>query len=126
MRAGNYDITCEQGTTFVRLLILKRPDLIADPTGNTYVDFDITGYTARMQVRRTIENPTAMLSLTTENNGLTINPTGESNQIRIDIVDSVTASIQNSGVYDLEIISSEGAVSRLIQGNFNLIPEVTR
>lgn len=126
MRAGIYNIDCEQGSTFVRLLVLKRPDLVADPTGETYVDFDLSGYTARMQVRRTIENPAVMLELTTANNGLTINPTGENNLIRIDIDDSQTAALQNSGVYDLEIISAEGAVSRLIQGAFNLSPEVTR
>jgi hypothetical protein len=39
---------------------------------------------------------------------------------------SVTASINSSGVYDLEIIDATGFVSKVIKGAFTLIPEVTR
>jgi hypothetical protein len=127
MIAGIYNITCEQGSTFERILELEQPDLVTDPTGQTYEDFDITGFTARMQVRRTIESASAMVTLTTENLGLAINPTGDTvNLIKMFMSDAVTASIATSGVYDLEIISQEGFVSRVIRGSFNLIPEVTR
>lgn len=126
MRAGNYNITCEQGSTFRRMLELEQPDLEADPTGQTYTDFDLSGYTARMQVRRTIESTAFLLELTTENGGLTINPADEINQIYIDVSASVTASIQNNGVYDIEIINGDGVVSRILQGTFTLSHEVTR
>jgi len=127
MIAGIYNITCEQGSTFERILELEQPDLVTDPTGQTYEDFDLSGFTARMQVRRTIESASAMVTLTTENLGLEINPTGDTvNLIRMFMSDAVTASITTSGVYDLEIISQEGFVSRVIRGSFNLIPEVTR
>ncbi len=56
MRAGKYDITCEQGTTFIRTLAVLQPDLENDPTGETFEIMDLTGYTARMHVRRTLEN----------------------------------------------------------------------
>lgn len=127
MLAGNYNMTCQQGSTFTRLIEIEQPDLTADPTGNTFEPFDLTGYAARMQVRRTIDSANFLLNLTTENGALTINPNEDfNNQIYIDISASVTASVTTSGVYDLEIISSTGAVSRVLQGVFNLSPEVTR
>jgi hypothetical protein len=127
MRAGNYNITCEQGSTFRRTLEIEQPDLDTDPTGQTFIPFSLSGYTARMQVRRTIDSANFLLELTTENGALTLNPNGQTeNQIYIDVSASVTASVENSGVYDLEIISADGEVSRIIQGTFNLSREVTR
>lgn len=120
-------MTCQQGSTFTRLIEIEQPDLTADPTGNTFEPFDLTGYTARMQVRRTIDSANFLLNLSTENGSLTINPIeGQTNAIYIDVSASVTASVSTSGVYDLEIISSTGTVTRVLQGVFNLSPEVTR
>jgi hypothetical protein len=126
MRAGTYNFTCEQGSTFTRLIELEEPDLVSDPTGNTYAPIDINNYSARMQVRRTIDSTTFLVYLTTENGGLNINPADADNQIVISMSDEVTASISTSGVYDLEIESPEGVVSRILQGTFTLSPEVTR
>lgn len=131
MRAGNYNITCEAGSTFRRTIEIEQPDLANDPTGQTYEDFDLQGYTARMQVRRTIESTAFLLELTTENGGLTINPADELNQIYIDVAASVTASLANNfntvnAVYDLEIVNGDGVVSRILQGTFTISPEVTR
>lgn len=125
MLAGIYNILCEQGTTFIRLLKVEQPDP-EDPTGETFIDFDLTGYTARMQIRRTITTSTPMIELTTENGGLEIGYAGEDNALRIHITAEQTEGLSSSGVYDLEIINSEGSVSRLIQGDFELSLEVTR
>jgi hypothetical protein len=127
MIAGVYNITCEQGSTFVRVLELEKPDLLADPTGQTFTQFDLSSYTARMQVRRTIESNSYLVELTTENSGLEINPTGDTiNLIRISMSAEVTASINSSGVYDLEIINGDGFVSKVLKGAFTLVQEVTR
>ena len=45
MIAGIYNMTCEQGTDFLRSLVLEYPDA-NDPTGSTYLNFNLTGYTA--------------------------------------------------------------------------------
>jgi hypothetical protein len=127
MIAGVYNITCEQGSSFLRTLELEQPDLNADPTGQTYEEFDLSGYTARMQVRRTIDSDSAIVTLTTENLGLEINPNNDTvNLIKMSMSSSVTASINSSGVYDLEVTSSTGFVSKIVKGAFTLIPEVTR
>lgn len=126
MRAGTYNFTCEQGATFTRLIELEEPDLIADPTGNTFVPINISGYTARMQIRRTLESSTPMISLTTENNRLVINPSDADNQVLITLTDAETSTLTTSGVYDLEIESPDGVVSRVLQGDVTLSLEVTR
>lgn len=127
MRAGNYNITCEQGSTLRRTLEIEQPDLVADPTGQVFEPYDLSGYSARMQVRRTIDSSTFLLNLTTENGALVLNPNGTSNNvIYIDVSASVTASVENSGVYDIELVGPDGTVSRILQGNFNLSREVTR
>ena len=127
MIAGVYNITCEQGSSFLRILEIQKPDIATDPTGQTFEDFDLTGYTARMQVRRTIDSDSALVTLTTENLGLEINPTEDTiNMIKMSMAASVTASINSSGVYDLEIVDTTGFVSRVVKGVFTLVPEVTR
>jgi hypothetical protein len=126
MIAGIYNILIEQGTTFYRLIDVMEPNIL-DP--NTFDPFNLTGYTARMQIRRTIDSPTAMLSLTSptvSGNGITVMD-GANNAISINITDTLTSSLTSSGVYDLEIIkTSTGAVSRLLQGTVTLSLEVTR
>lgn len=126
MRAGTYNFTCEQGSTFTRLIELEEPDLVADPTGETFSPIDISGYTARMQIRRTLESSSPMISLTTENNRLVINPGDEANQILINLSDDETSTLTTNGVYDLEIESPGGVVSRILQGTVTVSLEVTR
>jgi hypothetical protein len=127
VRAGTYNFTCEQGSTFSRLIEIEQPDLATDPTGQTFEVFDLNGYTARMQVRRTIDSSTAMVTLTTENGGLIINQTpGSVNHLNIFMNNTVTATLQSNGVYDIELINNGGEVSRILQGVFTVSPEVTR
>ena len=131
MIAGVYNITIEQGSTFGRLISVEQPDLATDPTGQTFENFDLAGYTARMHIRRTIDSSTAMITLTTENGRIAINPNivgypTRNNEISLSITAADTATITTSGVYDLEIISTGGTVSKVIRGDVTLIPEVTR
>lgn len=126
MIAGIYNLTCEQGADFLRSIILKYPDA-NDPTGSTYLNFDLAGYTARMQVRRTVESSTTMVSLTTDvGGGIAIEPASTKGEIRVTMSAATTAALDSNGVYDLEIISGSGTVSRVIQGTFTLDLEVTR
>lgn len=131
MIAGVYNITIEQGSTFGRLISIEQPDLATDPTGQTFENFDLSGFAARMHIRRTIDTPTPMITLTTENGRIAINPNiagapTRNNEISLMITAADTATITTSGVYDLEIISAGGTVSKVIRGDVTLIPEVTR
>ena len=121
MIAGTYNILCEQGTSFTRVIALEQPNDV-DPT--IYEPYILTDYTARMQVRRTIESTTSIISLTTENGRISLDePNG---LITLTISAADTSGLTSSGVYDLEIIDISGLVSRVIQGTFTLSLEVTR
>ena len=130
MIAGIYNMTCEQGSTFLRVFKIEQPDLIADPTGNTFENYDLSGHSARMQIRRTIDSDTTIVNINSFSASapgrLEINPASANNQIHVYMSDAVTASITTSGVYDLEVIAADGFVSKVVRGTFTLIPEVTK
>lgn len=115
MRPGKYNFICPQGATFSKQL-----SYLIDS-----VPVNLTGYTARMQVREKPSSPSTVLNLTTENGGIELG--GLAGSILIDISASTTTSIiPKSYVYDLELQSAGGFVIRLIEGTFNVTPEVTR
>jgi hypothetical protein len=122
MLAGIYNITCQQGSTFVRVIRIEYPDAV-DPT--IFLPFNLAGYSARMQVRRTISSTTTMISLDTDDNGIEITSAADG-EITITMTDAQTAALTSDGVYDLEIISTDDFVTRILQGEFRLSLEVTR
>lgn len=127
MLAGTYNMLVEQGSTLYRVLSLEYPDS-TDPSGATYLKWDLSGYTARMQVRRLLEDTNYMIEITTENGGIDIEPGGEKGRIDLTMTAAQTAGLDSNGVYDLEIIDSGAttAVSKVIKGTFTVEPEVTR
>lgn len=121
MIAGTYNMLCEQGATFGRTFTIQYPNP-EDP--EEILIYDLLNHTARMQVRRTIESSTVLVSLTTENSGIEINDA--EGKITVAMSSETTAALTSSGVYDLEIINQSGEVSRVVQGTFTLSLEVTR
>ena len=122
MLAGIYNITCQQGSSFVRVIRIEYPDAV-DPT--IFHPFDLTNYSARMQVRRTVSSATEMISLDSDDNGIEIT-SPEDGEITITMTSTQTATLTSDGVYDLEIISPDIFVTRILQGEFRLSLEVTR
>ena len=114
MTPGRYNFTCPQGSTFQSTLTYKIDD----------VPVNLTGYSSRLQVREFHDSLEYIVNLTS-GNGLTMG--GSAGTISIFISAEDTANfITGDHVYDLEIISSGNVVNRLIEGRFNVTPEVTR
>ena len=113
---NNFDITINQGATFELTITWK------DSAGTA---INLTGYSARMQVRETYSSTTSVVSLT---NGSGITLGGSAGTIAIVISATTTAALTApfSGVYDLELVSAGGVVTRLLQGAATVSPEVTR
>jgi len=84
----------------------------------------VVGVTAEMHVRRTMSTPTTLIELTTANGRIQID--AEAGTITLGITDEDTASLPSGGVYDLKIISPDGLVDRVLQGDFILDKESTR
>jgi hypothetical protein len=86
---------------------------------------DLTGFTARMDIRGTLSSATAIHTLTTENGGIALG--GVAGTIDLLIPAATTEGFDfGSAVYDLELISAAGVVTRLIGGAIVLSKEVTR
>jgi len=112
--AGEYNFTIEQGATF-NLLMTWRIDNVA---------VNLTGYIARLQARIDVDETDTILSLTT---GAGITLGGAAGTISLDQTATQTAVLpKGEYVYDLELQSSGGIVTRLLQGELNISAEVTR
>ena len=110
--------TIYQGATFRKRLTWKGPLPAQTP-------IDLTGCTARMQVRPEVESSTVLLELTTANGGITLG--GVSGTIELFVSDDAsTLFTWTAGVWDLEIEFPGGDVRRLAQGSISVSPEVTR
>jgi hypothetical protein len=115
MPAATYNIIADQGATFSRVITWK---------SSTGTPVDLTGYTAKMQVRVSYTSASAVLTLSTAAGSIvlggalgTITITGQASAMTMD---------GNNYVYDLELTSGGGAVTRLIMGNFTVRAEVTQ
>jgi hypothetical protein len=114
MTPGLVNFVCPQGSTFRRTLAYTLDDL----------PIDLSGYSSRLQVREAYYSANPVVSLTS-GNGISID--GPDGLIDILISASVTSAFPTGiHVYDLEIISPSNIVDRLIEGTFNVTPEVTR
>lgn len=122
MAAGKYNLTIEQGTTINLTLLYK--DSGSNP-------IDLTGYSAKMQIKSTYadKNPRTFLtlssSLNADNTGLTLGGTSGSINIYVSAASSSAINF-DSAIYDLEITSATGVVTRILEGNAKLNREVTR
>ncbi len=119
MAAGKLDLTIEQGATFRHALVVKQGTGTSAPVAN------LTGYTARMQIRTEVESSQVLIALTTENGRITITPLDGRIDLTISATDTAALNFE-SGVHDVEIVSGGGEVTRLVQGKVKLSKEVTR
>lgn len=116
MAAATHNILIEQGATFQLNLVWK-------DSGGTPIN--LTGYTARMQVRRKYSDPVILLNFTTENGAIVLG--GALGTIVVTGLATLTDDLPAKPcVYDLELISASGFVTRLIEGAATITPEVTR
>lgn len=86
---------------------------------------DLTGFTARMQIRAKLDSTDILHELTTENSGISINNTTKTIELNISATDTTLFTF-SSAVYSIELISSGGVVTPFAGGTISLIKEVTR
>lgn len=115
MTARKFDISIEQGATFVMTLTYK------DDTGTP---IDLTGYKVEMQVRDKVGGRIFM-SANTANGRITVNTVG---QIMVRVPHTETREIQLVyGVYDLFLHNAtDDFVEKLVFGDAIVGPSVTR
>lgn len=100
----------------------------ADFSRDLSIDRDLTGYTVRAQGRETWASTSTVFSSSTTASHLTIaSATATQTVIEWRIPAATTAGISTlEGVWDMEIVSTGGAIDRILKGAFYVDREVTR
>lgn len=115
--AGRYELHIEQGATFGRTLTWRSDGALVD----------LTGWTARMQVRDPAnDDGTPLLELTTEDGRIILG--GAAGTIRLLLSAAETDALDwSAGLYDLELVEPlTGVVTRLLSGWVKVSAQITR
>jgi hypothetical protein len=111
--SGKYNIAAKQGATFSKTFTVS----------NDGTPWNLTGYSGRMQVRRSFSDSTKLVNLVSPTN-ITLSNVGV---IAVTISASVMATVPaGRWLYDLEVQSPGGEVYRVLEGRFTVTPEVTK
>ena len=86
---------------------------------------NLSGYTARMQLRTKIDDTTTLDEYTTINGKIQIDTVNYAITILVDAVTTAAYSF-SSALYSLELVSGTGVVTQLATGTITLVKEVTR
>ena len=107
------NIVIEQGATYSQLYTWK----------TNGVTNDLTGYTARAQIRTTVESATTLHSMT-DGAGITLGGTAGTILITISAIDTAAFTFTKA-VWDIELVIGV-VVTRLLGGSVKLDKEVTK
>lgn len=111
---NTYNYCIKQGATF------NRSSVWTDSDGNP---INLTDYTARMQLRRSVSSDVIEFELTTENGGIDITPL--EGIVAWSMSATETAGLSETYVYDLELVLSDVVIPYL-GGTIRVSREVTR
>ena len=116
MSAAVYNFELEQGTSLAKSVVWK------DSTGSPV---NLTGYSARLQVRENADSDEVLLELSTANQTIEITPLLGKITLHFSPVDT-SGAFWTKGKFDLELTSPSGFVTRIIKGKITLSKEITR
>ena len=111
MSAATYNLVIDQGSDFAL-------DLVVKESGTA---LNLTNYSGRAQLRTSVTASSASASFTVTKTD------AAAGKLKMELA-AATSSAISAGqyVYDLEIESGGGTVTRLMEGNVKVTPEVTR
>jgi fibronectin type 3 domain-containing protein len=113
--AERYDMYVDAGATYVDVVTFR------DSAGALV---NLTGYTAALKIRPTVESSTTTLSLT-QASGLTLG--GAAGTVTITLTAANTTTLASGNyVYDLKVTSAGGVATRLVEGDVIVSAEVSR
>lgn len=117
MQPAKYNMICKQGTTF------RRTFTFMDGSATPAI-IDLSGYSARMQVREDFDSTEFIVELTTENSGISID--GVNGKVSLVIEADVTETFPiGSYKYDIELVIGT-EVECPLYGKFKVTAEVTK
>lgn len=104
------NLVVDQGATF---------DASIDVTDVNDTAYDLTGYSVAAQMRKNYASSTSVTFTTSHTEG--------SGRINLELSASTTATIEPGRyLYDVEITSAEGKITRVVEGIVTVTPGITR
>lgn len=86
---------------------------------------DLAGFTARLQIRKSVSSAAFLVELTTLNGGILLDNVEKTIKLFMSAADTAALSF-TSGVFSLEMVSATGTVTSLLEGAVVVSKEVTR
>lgn len=117
MPAADLDLAIEQGATW------SLPVTYQTANGTA---INLTGALVRMQARENYFANATIISLSTATGGITITSAANGTFAALISANGTANLPPGTYPYDLELVSSDGTVSRLLSGSISVSAEVTR
>lgn len=108
----NIDFSVDAGSTWM---------ISMNWNNNDGTPIDLNGYIGRMYLKRNYNTPSAF-EITTDNTRMTLG----NGTIAWTVTDEDTSTLSGQYIYDIELESFLGTVTRLFQGSIKISPEVTK
>jgi hypothetical protein len=123
MTATNRPLYIEQGATFTLGFNWHREGPTVDGVATPGDPYDLTGWVARMQFRKSQQAPALVSATSTDK----ITLGGVTGRIDVKLTDEDTDALTTrSCLYDLELESPTGDVHRLLEGAVTISPNITQ
>jgi hypothetical protein len=114
VQPGRFNFSLIQGYTFNTSPAWK--------INNSYVN--VTGYSAKMQVRQAVTSTSVILEMSTANGRIVAGTTDGKFTITLSATNSAALPPGNY-IYDLDITSPSGTTTTLLTGGFAVVAQVT-
>jgi hypothetical protein len=115
MKPGKYNFSFVQGDTWTTAPAWK--------INNSYVN--VTGYTAKLTVRKAVNSASSVFEFSTSNGRITVG--SYDGKFTLTASASDTASVPAGNyVYDFDVVSSGGVSTTLLSGGFQVIAQVSQ
>jgi hypothetical protein len=114
VKPGRFNFSLIQGDTFNVAPVWK--------INNSYVN--VTGYSAKMQVRQAVTSTSTIVEMSTVNGRIVAGTIDGKFTITLSAADSAALPPGNY-IYDLDVTSPGGTVTTLLTGGFAVVAQVT-
>jgi hypothetical protein len=129
------NLTVDQGSNIVLFFTLQRltDESLPLSASNPLIAYDLSGLNIRMQVRKSYNSSTVLMSASTADSKITIEGLATEGTFQVEFPAADSSAISFDGpeldcVYDIELFTNDDpeVVRRVVQGTFTLSREVTR
>lgn len=115
--AATVNLVINQGATYSKRVVWK--------AGSPAIPVNLSGFSAAMQIRRSLSSSTPVLTLTSAGGDIALEPS--TGAITINISSEETKKLPAGRyVYDLETTGLGGEITRLMKGTATVSAEVTK